>query len=174
VFSVQCSGCRVQGSRFRVQGAGFRVQGSGFRVRGPGAEEVSIALVVVLRPPCPAPRKVDVRLPGKGNSNSRGARPDHLIITMIQWIRTSSLSISVAFVVVRRPPCPAPRGSRSDSAFLISGFTTTRVSGFGLRVSCFVFRVSVVPAEHLEELECAEVALPPHARVEHLQRESVT
>ena len=30
---------------------------------------------------------------GKGNSNSHGARPVHLIITMIQWIRTSRLSI---------------------------------------------------------------------------------
>ena len=33
-------------------------------------------------------RKVDVRLPGKGNSDSHGARPVHLIITMIKWIRT--------------------------------------------------------------------------------------
>ena len=39
------------------------------------------------------PRKVDVRLPGKGNSNSHGTRPVHLIITMIKWIRTSGLSI---------------------------------------------------------------------------------
>ena len=38
-------------------------------------------------------RKVDVRLPGKGNSNSHGARPIHQIITMIWWIRTSRLSI---------------------------------------------------------------------------------
>jgi len=38
-------------------------------------------------------RKVDVRLPGKGNSNSHGARPVHLIIMMIQWVRTSRLSI---------------------------------------------------------------------------------
>ena len=30
-------------------------------------------------------RKVDVRLPGKGNSNSHGARPVHPIITMIKW-----------------------------------------------------------------------------------------
>ena len=37
--------------------------------------------------------KVDVRLPRKGNSNSHGARPVHLIITMIKWIRTSRLSI---------------------------------------------------------------------------------
>ena len=38
-------------------------------------------------------RKVYVRLSEKGNSNSHGARPVHLIITMIQWIRTSRLSI---------------------------------------------------------------------------------
>ena len=37
-------------------------------------------------------RKVDVRLPGKGNSNSYGARPVHQIISMIKWIRTSRLS----------------------------------------------------------------------------------
>ena len=38
-------------------------------------------------------RKVDIRLPGKGNSNSHGARPVHLTITMIKWTRTSRLSI---------------------------------------------------------------------------------
>jgi len=38
--------------------------------------------------------KVDVRLPGKRNSNSHGARPVHLIITMIKLIRTSRLSIT--------------------------------------------------------------------------------
>ena len=37
-------------------------------------------------------RKVDFRLPRKGNSNSHGARPVHLIITMETWIRTGSLS----------------------------------------------------------------------------------
>ena len=36
-------------------------------------------------------RKVDVKIPGKGNSTSHGARPVHLIITMIEWIRTSRL-----------------------------------------------------------------------------------
>ena len=40
-------------------------------------------------------RKVDVRLPGKRNSNSHGARPVHLIITLIKWIRTSRLSIKI-------------------------------------------------------------------------------
>ena len=40
------------------------------------------------------PRKVDIRLPGKGNSNSHGARPVHQkIITLIKWIRTRRLSI---------------------------------------------------------------------------------
>ena len=39
-------------------------------------------------------RKVDVRLPGKGNSNSHGARPVHLIVKMVKWIRTSVLSIN--------------------------------------------------------------------------------
>jgi len=37
--------------------------------------------------------KADVRLPGKGNSNSHGARPVHPIITKIKWIRTRRLSI---------------------------------------------------------------------------------
>ena len=41
----------------------------------------------------PVVSKVDVRLPGKGN----GARPVHLIITMIKWIRTSRLSIKNSF-----------------------------------------------------------------------------
>jgi len=36
----------------------------------------------------PEGRKADVRLPGKGNSNTHGARPVHLIITMMKWIRT--------------------------------------------------------------------------------------
>ena len=52
-------------------------------------------------------RKVDVRLPGKGNSNSRGARPVHLIISMIKWIRTSRLSIKNSLsLVVHALLCP--------------------------------------------------------------------
>ena len=38
-------------------------------------------------------RKVDVRLPGKGDSKSHGARPVHLVMTMIKGIRTSRLPI---------------------------------------------------------------------------------
>ena len=40
----------------------------------------------------PSLRKVDAKLTGKRNSYSHGARPVHLIITMIKWIRTSRLS----------------------------------------------------------------------------------
>ena len=36
------------------------------------------------------PRKVDIRLPGKGDSNSHGARPVH---QKHRWIRTRRLSI---------------------------------------------------------------------------------
>ena len=36
---------------------------------------------------------VDVRVPGKRNSNFHGARPVHLIIMMIKWIRTSRLAM---------------------------------------------------------------------------------
>jgi hypothetical protein len=39
------------------------------------------------------PRKVNVRLPGKENSNAHGARPVHLISTKVNWIRASRLSI---------------------------------------------------------------------------------
>ena len=38
-------------------------------------------------------RKLDVRIPGKGNSNVHGSWPVHLITTMIKWIRTGRLSI---------------------------------------------------------------------------------
>ena len=38
-------------------------------------------------------RKVAIKLPGKGNSNSNGARPVHQIISMMKWIWTSRLSM---------------------------------------------------------------------------------
>ena len=42
----------------------------------------------------PETRKVDVRLPEKGDSKSHGAGPAHPIITMMKWIRTSKLSLN--------------------------------------------------------------------------------
>jgi hypothetical protein len=41
-------------------------------------------------------RKADIRLPGKGNPNSQGARPVHKIISKIKWIRTSRSSIKIS------------------------------------------------------------------------------
>ena len=52
-----------------MQGAGCRVQGAGYT------------------------RKVDARLPGKGNSNSHGARPVPSTITMVKRTWTSRLSM---------------------------------------------------------------------------------
>ena len=59
-------------------------------------------------------REVDARLPGKGNSNSYGARPVHQIISMIKWIRTIRLSIKYPLFLSpeTRPlgkPAPPPR-----------------------------------------------------------------
>ena len=71
---------------------GLRVEGLGVRVwvRVREGQVVSVT------------GKVDVRLPGKGNSNSHGARPVHLIITMIKRIRTSRLSISYPWISMVR------------------------------------------------------------------------
>ena len=46
--------------------------------------------------------KADVRLPGKRNSNSHGAGPVRLIITMIKWIWTNRLSRKNSLSRVRR------------------------------------------------------------------------
>jgi len=48
-------------------------------------------------------RTADGRLPGNGCSNSHGARPVDLIITMIKWIRTSRFS----------PTCGVDEGGRA-------------------------------------------------------------
>ena len=65
-------------------------------------------------------RKVDVRLSKKGNSNSHGARPIHIIISMIKWILTSrssiksSLSGSECEQACRQPePMRLPRNPKS-------------------------------------------------------------
>ena len=59
--------------------------------------------------------KVDVRLPGKENSNSHGARPIHLIITMIKWIRTSRSSKKLSLYL--HPANQAQTLQRRLSAF---------------------------------------------------------
>jgi len=58
------------------------------------------------------PMQVDVRLPGKGNSNPHGARPVHQIISMIKWIRTSRLSIKNSLSLGGWGPDRRSRGPR--------------------------------------------------------------
>ena len=47
-------------------------------------------------------RKVDIRLPGKGESNSHGVRPVH---QKHRWIRTSRLSIKNSLSLQQKSPC---------------------------------------------------------------------
>jgi hypothetical protein len=68
--------------RFGLRGLGSRVWG--FVVYGLGVRASEC---------CRVSRKVDIRLPGKGVSNSHGARPVHLIFKTIKLIRTSRMSI---------------------------------------------------------------------------------
>jgi len=83
VWKIVCVGDRecVQ-ERLRVEGSGHP----------PSLRRVSRRFTAIPRSTCPKVRKIDVRLPGKGNSKSRGERPVHLIITMIKWIRTRRVS----------------------------------------------------------------------------------
>ena len=60
------------------------------RRAGPGSPPPTLATPSM---PPPVVWRVDVRLPGKENSNSHGARPVHQINSMIKWSRTSKLSI---------------------------------------------------------------------------------
>ena len=63
-------------------------------------------------------RKADARPPGKGDPNSHGARPVHLIITTRKWIRTCRLSMKNSLSRAARGFRPGPRST---------------VSGFGCR-----------------------------------------
>ena len=74
----------------------------------------------------PLSRKVDVRLPGRGNSISHGARPVHLIITMRKWIRTSRLPL---------------KNSLSVTEISVYDLARFRVQGSGLRAQGSGFRV---------------------------------
>ena len=56
-------------------------------------------------------RKVDARLPGKGNSNSHGARPVHLIISMMKWSWTSRFSVQDSL------PCRAQSSRQTSGLF---------------------------------------------------------
>jgi hypothetical protein len=110
-----CVGCQRSGFRsggffsgleVRVLGFGLRVSdlkgwfeliGEDLLVLGhPPARSIFASLYILIAMsmfPMYVTWKASVRLPGKGNLNPHGARPVHLIITMIKWIRTSRLSI---------------------------------------------------------------------------------
>ena len=94
---------RVRGSGFMVQGSGFRVQGSWFRVQGWG---VHLGVGPWGGGPDSGAEGAAGRLPYVAHlvwSNESVARPVHLIITMIKWIRTSRLSIQNQTVARRGP-----------------------------------------------------------------------
>ena len=81
-------------------------------------------------------RKVDARLHGKDDSNSHGARPVHLIISMIEWIRTSGLSIKISLSPGASRP---PHQPGYEPARPMVGEVTSPQSppwGLGLRVWC--------------------------------------
>jgi len=71
----------------------------------------------------------------QGNSNSHGARPVHLIITMIKWIRTSRLSIKNS--LSRQPgrrrgarPRTRPGGAAPRPSFSILSHTMHQLNSF--------------------------------------------
>ena len=98
-------GARGRSLAFRLQRCGvrFRGWGSGFWVY------------------C---WKTDVQRPGRGDSNSHGARPVCLIITMIEWIRTSKLSMTYSLSGDQSSGCLARgKGARKRGAFLLAPCT---------------------------------------------------
>ena len=117
---MQGAGFRVQGAGCRVQGAGFRVQGAGFRVQGACPRGGGSARSTRTGSSIPA-RMVDIRLPAKGKLSWRKAGPLK-IVSMIEWIRTSRLSIKLSLsgrvlVLEHHPtvglcvgPCDVPMG----------------------------------------------------------------
>ena len=68
-----------------LSGAEMEPSTESWLLRAPASE-------LTLAPHHKMPRKVDVKLPGKGNSNSHGARPVHQIVSLMMWIWTSRLS----------------------------------------------------------------------------------
>ena len=66
---------------------------------------------------CTGRRKVDARLPGKEISNSHGAKPVHLTITMIKWIWTSRLSIKNSLSLPARGAAPRGRSCLQSAGF---------------------------------------------------------
>ena len=87
---------------------------------------------------CRGTRRADVRLPGKGNFNSHGARPVHLIITMMNWIQAGRLSTK--YCVSSKRPCH-PRCNH-ESRELRCGVEGSELSHLevGLLLSALVYK----------------------------------
>ena len=66
-------------------------------------------------------KKVNVRLPGQGNSNSHGARPVHKIILMIEWVVNKEISLS------RKPSWQETEGH--DITVFITGVPPGLITG---------------------------------------------
>ena len=81
---------------FRVWGSGLWDEGARFRVGW--FPFTRVCIVRFWSHVQGLARKVDARLPGKGNSNSQGARPVHQMISMTKWMRTSRLSTKNSLV----------------------------------------------------------------------------
>ena len=126
-------GFLVPGFVFHVSSFGLRIWGSVFRVTGVdfGGRALNLSKIFFFFPfitldtgpirplhltlndtEVYGPLGRYVRLPGKGNSNSHGARPVHLNITMVKWIRTRRLPIK-KFLSTGPPrgPCRARKNS---------------------------------------------------------------
>ena len=103
---------RVHESSERVQESGecFWVWVRGFSVRG------SARAVWGSVPSYRERFSVWGSVPGKGNSNSHGARPVHLIVTTTKWIWTSRLSIKDSLSGAQ---CPLTESERAEQG---SGF----------------------------------------------------
>ena len=90
------------------------------------------------------PRKVDIRLSGKVNSNSHGARPVHQSISMIKWIRTSRLSMKTSFsfctfYLMPSPLVPAQEvGAEEEAELMLSPEQLAKVSGTHKTVRAYV------------------------------------
>ena len=83
-------------------------------------------------------RKIDIRLPGKGNSTSHGARTVH---QKHRWIRTSRLSIKNSLSLCRRrhgePHTVSERSGDTFKYFKGSYMNIMDIMRYGeLRLSC--------------------------------------
>ena len=131
---------------------------------------ISGVLNVSRRAGCVLARKVDIRLPGKRNSDSHGTRPVHQIISTIKWIRTRRLSIKNALsvlagftgasmssrrdhMVLPQPSIPLPRPSILLPSRLFSIFCLSRAIyppplsiPSGLFPLCCLFRAIYPPS----------------------------